>query len=54
MTCVSSITERWYESVEAPEKKMLWLEHSGHNGIYTESEAFTEFMKESVIQVLPE
>ena len=51
MTCVSSITERWYESVEAPEKKMLYLENSGHNGIYTESDRFMQFMKNHVLEV---
>ena len=48
-SCVASITERWYEQTTAPSKHYLWLEHSGHNGIYTEPSVFIEFMKEQVL-----
>lgn len=49
-SCVASITERWYERTEAPHKAYLWLERSGHNGIYTEASVFIDFM---VSEVLP-
>jgi pimeloyl-ACP methyl ester carboxylesterase len=48
-TCVATITERWFNQLEAPVKDMLWLEHSGHNGVYTEPQAFISYMKEVVL-----
>ncbi len=44
MTCVASISERWFYKVSAPGKRMLWLENSGHNGIFTEPEPFIELL----------
>ncbi|AEV29975.1 putative hydrolase or acyltransferase of alpha/beta superfamily [Sphaerochaeta pleomorpha str. Grapes] len=49
MSCVSTIAERWFNTVEAPYKELLWLEESGHNGVYTESKKFMEFMTEKVL-----
>ena len=48
-TCVATITERWFNQLQAPVKNMLWLENSGHNGVYTEPEAFISYMKEVVL-----
>ncbi|NCC64050.1 MAG: alpha/beta hydrolase [Spirochaetia bacterium] len=48
-SCVASITERWYAQTTAPSKHYLWLEHSGHNGIYTEPTIFIDFMKAEVL-----
>lgn len=44
MTCVASISERWFQKVSAPSKRILWLENSGHNGVFTEPEPFIELM----------
>ena len=44
MTCVASISERWFQKVSAPSKQMLWLENSGHNGVFTEPEPFIELL----------
>ena len=44
MTCVASISERWFLEVNAPSKQLLWLENSGHNGVFTEPEQFIEFL----------
>lgn len=49
VSCAAEITERWFDSIQAPSKRMLWLEHSGHNGIYTENELFMDFMREEVL-----
>ena len=51
VSCVAEITERWFNTLEAPMKQILWLEHSGHNGIYTESDAFIHFMRKTVLPV---
>ena len=51
VSCVAEITERWFNNLEAPMKQILWLEHSGHNGIYTESDAFIHFMRKTVLPV---
>jgi len=48
MSCVASITERWFDSVSAPKKQMMYLEDSGHNGVYTEAAKFMQFMEEVV------
>jgi len=50
-TCVATITERWFNRLEAPYKDLLWLENSGHNGVYTEPEAFITYMKEVVLPI---
>lgn len=44
MTCVASISERWFQKVSAPSKRILWLENSGHNGIFTEPEPFIDLL----------
>lgn len=48
MSCVASLSERWFTQVSAPQKEFLWLEKSGHNGVYTEADRFMCFMMESV------
>lgn len=51
MSCVASITERWYNNLKAPEKQLLYLERSGHNGIYTEPDVFMHFMRTEVLPI---
>ncbi|NLK06242.1 MAG: alpha/beta hydrolase [Spirochaetales bacterium] len=48
-SCVAAITERWFSKTSAPSKHYLWLKNSGHNGIYTEAEAFIDFMRDEVL-----
>ena len=48
-SCVAAITERWFSKTSAPSKHYLWLGNSGHNGIYTETEAFIGFMRDEVL-----
>ena len=48
MTCVASISERWFQKVTAPSKRLLWLENSGHNGVFTEVDQFIEFLTQEV------
>lgn len=48
-SCVAAITERWFSKTSAPSKHYLWLKNSGHNGIYTEAEAFIGFMRDEVL-----
>lgn len=49
-SCAASITERWFSKTSAPTKRHLWLEQSGHNGVYTKPSVFIDFM---VNEVLP-
>lgn len=44
MTCVATISERWFQQVTAPSKSILWLEQSGHNGVFTEPEPFIKLL----------
>lgn len=48
-TCVATITERWFEKLQAPQKDLLWLERSGHNGIFTEPEKVITYLTEVVL-----
>ena len=48
MTCVASISERWFHKVTAPSKRLLWLEHSGHNGVFTEAKPFIDLLEREV------
>ena len=45
------LTEQYYERLNAPHKKLIWFEHSGHNPWVTES---TEFVDVVVNKVLAE
>ncbi|MFP4363495.1 MAG: alpha/beta fold hydrolase [Spirochaetia bacterium] len=49
-TCVASITERYFNSLEAPYKQLVWFEDSGHNPCYQEADRFNEFMSSEVIR----
>ncbi len=49
MTCVATLTERYYEKLKAPLKGLEWFELSGHNPCYTESEKFISFMTDTVL-----
>lgn len=48
-SCVAAITERWFSHTSAPSKHHLWLEKSGHNGVYTEPSVFIDFMFNEVL-----
>ncbi len=50
-TCVAGIAERWFESLEAPRKELLWFERSGHESCYTESGRFMAWLTD---RILPE
>jgi esterase/lipase len=49
MSCVATISERWYNKVQAPVKDLLWLEKSGHNAVYSEAQEFMQYMVETVL-----
>lgn len=48
-TCVSEITARWVQGLDAPYKELRWFEASGHEPCYTESAAFIKWMTEQVL-----
>lgn len=50
-SCVHWISERWYEGLDAPYKDLLWLEDSGHNGVYTEPQKVIDYFEEVILPV---
>lgn len=50
----TSLTEEYYELLDAPYKEIVWFEHSGHNPWVSEADRFVEVMVEQVLpQSLP-
>jgi pimeloyl-ACP methyl ester carboxylesterase len=45
------LTEEYFKVLKAPQKEIIWFEHSGHNPWVDESEKFMEVI---VNQILPE
>lgn len=41
-----SLVEDYYEKLEAPEKEIIWFEHSGHNPWMNEPERFVEVVQQ--------
>lgn len=46
----SVLAERWFETIEAPEKRLIWFEQSAHNPPFAEP---VEFMQAMTSYVLP-
>lgn len=42
----TSLVEDYYEKLEAPEKEIIWFEHSGHNPWMNEPERFVEVVQQ--------
>jgi pimeloyl-ACP methyl ester carboxylesterase len=47
--CVQSIAERYFHTLEAPKKELVWFERSGHNPCYEEADKFNHVMIEHVL-----
>ena len=47
----SSLVENWYESIEAPDKCLVWFEKSGHNPMNDEGERFKKLLREKLLAV---
>jgi pimeloyl-ACP methyl ester carboxylesterase len=48
-----TLTEDYYNVLEAPHKEIVWFEHSGHNPWVTETEEFVRVMVEKVLKDNP-
>ena len=40
--CVSSLAERWFEALQAPDKKLVWFENSAHSPQWEEPKLWNE------------
>lgn len=47
----SALVEDWYESIEAPDKALIWFESSGHNPMNDEGERFKTLLREKLLAV---
>lgn len=48
-----TLTEEYYNVLEAPHKEIVWFEHSGHNPWVTETDEFVRVMAEKVLKENP-
>lgn len=46
LNALTSLVEDYYEKLEAPEKEIIWFEHSGHNPWMNEPERFVEVVQQ--------
>lgn len=44
-----TIAEDYFNVLEAPRKQLVWFEHSGHNPMHEEADAFNDFMVNTVL-----
>jgi pimeloyl-ACP methyl ester carboxylesterase len=44
------LVEDYYEQIEAPDKALIWFEHSGHSVWITENELFAETVKDLLLK----
>lgn len=40
MNCVYSLAEKWFDAVQAPDKKLIWFENSAHSPQWEEAESW--------------
>jgi hypothetical protein len=46
-----SLAEDYFHQLQAPEKSLIWFEHSGHSPWTSESDRFVEVIVEEVLPV---
>lgn len=51
MNTPSELVEDWYNKIEAPDKDLIWFDHSGHNPIGDEPEKFKKLLREKLLKV---
>ena len=47
----AALVEDWYESIEAPDKCLVWFSGSGHNPMCDEGEKFKKLLREKLLAV---
>lgn len=48
MNTSSELVQEWYDMIEAPDKDLIWFEHSGHNPMNDEPEKFKRLLREKL------
>ncbi len=51
MNTPSELVQKWYDMIEAPEKDLIWFEHSGHNPMNDEPEKFKRLLREKLMDI---
>lgn len=46
MNCVYTLSEKWFEQLEAPDKKIVWFENSAHSPQWEESDKWNDKFNE--------
>ncbi len=49
LNAMTVLAERYFNVLNAPKKKLVWFEHSGHNPEHEEAAAFNDFMVNTVL-----
>ena len=47
----SALVQDWYDSIEAPDKCLIWFDSSGHNPMNDEPERFKRLLREKLLAV---
>lgn len=47
----ASLVQGWFDTIEAPEKELIWFEHSGHNPMTDEPERFKRLLVERLTAI---
>ena len=47
----ASLVQAWFDTIEAPEKELIWFENSGHNPMNDEGEKFKRLLRERLMAV---
>ena len=50
----SSLIQAYYDSIEAPDKDLIWFEHSAHGPLGEEPEKFKALMREKFLTIAKE
>ncbi len=54
MNTPSELVQDWFDSIEAPDKDLIWFESSGHNPMGDEPERFKKLLREKAKAVVAE
>jgi proline iminopeptidase len=50
LSCRRSLAVDWFSRLQAPSKRLIWFQHSGHNPQFEEAGRFQEVMVNTVLQ----
>ena len=54
MNTPSELVQDWYDTIEAPDKELVWFVNSGHNPMGDEPEKFKKLLREKALAVVSE